>query len=332
MVIQLEITTPIFIFQTGNVLELEDTIVEETMGKAKVKGYYVPDTGEGEPGIIPQDHVRIIEAEKSEATEFFGKCVLTKVSNFYKDREKDPEVGKAEIGIVEKYNVQVVHYPDCQQLFFHMPKYAWDAGNVRLTEDVTHQVLYDQPVRDKLNGSTMILWDTLPLKPGFYTLEANWPDGWTHQLRFIKFIPGYPREEVYKHPPGNVTVIQNDQEYRTFDSNGVEILDGISQKREDIFKKFFEGLRHLEYDNRGRGGYVIYCEGDIRISFDFEFAGGKGVVLIFVPTPAQWELATGTPLAERDSILTFVAEQAIRDQAPDCIYEISDNCVEILYP
>ena len=85
----------------------------------------------------------------------------------------------------------------------------------------------------------------------------------------------------------------------------------------------------LEYHNQGRGGTVIYKDeqGDIR--FSFEFGGGDCVAIIFVPTPEQWSRATNRPSSERESILTFVAERAVRDQTSGGDYSISDSWIEI---
>jgi len=60
-------------------------------------------------------------------------------------------------------------------------------------------------------------------------------------------------------------------------------------------------------------------------------AGGNGVALIFIPEEKYWVVQTGIPLSQRQSILEFVAKEVIDDKAPDCVYRISDDCIEILY-
>lgn len=313
-----KIERPWHIFQQGLILELTD---------ATGSGYAIPDKGDGAPGIIPADFVAPTPAPSED---FDGKCVLTFVGNFFRDPSKSQADGEAATGVVKKKQVSVVHYPGAQQLVFHMPKYAWDAGRFRLLEEVSGRVEVDCAVKEILNGSTQILVDTLPLRPGFYTIEADWPDGWTHQLKFIKFMVGYPKDEIYQHPPGNVTIVQNDKEYRTYDSNGVEI-EGMEQVREKAMKKIADSFtRKLEYLEQGRAGLITYCEGDLRISFDWEFGGGNCVVIIFVPKPEHWEAQTNTPLDRRQEILQFVADRAIRDKAPSCHSHISDNWIEIM--
>lgn len=109
---------------------------------------------------------------------------------------------------------------------------------------------------------------------------------------------------------------------------------------EDEIEKYQEMLRrekkherrqHLEYTQDGRGGKITYIDGDISLDFDWEFAGGNGVAIIFVPEKKYWEAQTGLPLEEMQGILEFVGKQTVEDKAPNCVYEITDGFVEILY-
>ena len=88
--------------------------------------------------------------------------------------------------------------------------------------------------------------------------------------------------------------------------------------------------RKLEYINQGRGGYVVYKDSISTIQLSFEFGGGNCVVIIFVPTPGEWTKQTNRPISDRQSILTFVAEQSIKDQAQNCKYTLSDQYIELL--
>jgi hypothetical protein len=85
----------------------------------------------------------------------------------------------------------------------------------------------------------------------------------------------------------------------------------------------------LEYIDEGRVGYVVYKDGQTDINFFFEYGGDNCVVIIYVPTVNEWTNKTNRPIAERSSILIFVAEQAIKDQAPKSYYELSDTCIGI---
>lgn len=85
----------------------------------------------------------------------------------------------------------------------------------------------------------------------------------------------------------------------------------------------------LEYINQGRGGYVVYKDGQGDIKLFFEYGGGNCVAIIYVPTINEWTKKTNRPVTERQAILTFVAGQSIKDQAPNSYYELSDTCIEI---
>jgi hypothetical protein len=100
----------------------------------------------------------------------------------------------------------------------------------------------------------------------------------------------------------------------------------IVRKEKEIMDK-----PRIEYSQSGRGGTVSYIAGDKKINFDWEFAGGNGVAIIFIPEEKYWVVQTGIPLSQRQAILEFVAKEVIDDKAPDCVYSISDNCIEILY-
>ena len=74
----------------------------------------------------------------------------------------------------------------------------------------------------------------------------------------------------------------------------------------------------------GRGGYVTYVEGDLRIRLWHEIGGGDCKWYIDVPKEADWEKATNTPLSRRRDILLFIANGVRRDQAPSWRFEIGD--------
>jgi hypothetical protein len=87
--------------------------------------------------------------------------------------------------------------------------------------------------------------------------------------------------------------------------------------------------QHLQYINQGRGGTIVYTDDKGTIQLSFEFGGGDCVVIIFVPTPSNWNEETGRPASERTAVLSYIAEQCIRDQAPHCYFQLSDNWIEI---
>lgn len=196
------------VFQPGNVIEVRRRILEKS-GNQPESGYFIPDTGDGTPGIIPLNAAEQLAEMPATEHAYYGKCMLTSVSNVWPDSSENTGDGQA--GNIKPENVRVIHYADCQQLVFHMPQYAWDAGTFRLTNTCSQEVIEEKPVRERLNGGTMILTNTLPYPPGFYTIEATWPDGWTHRIRFIKFTEGFPKVPFEKAPANIIRAIRNDE-------------------------------------------------------------------------------------------------------------------------
>src|SRR5215471_14734904 len=70
----------------------------------------------------------------------------------------------------------------------------------------------------------------------------------------------------------------------------------------------------VSYTSDGRSGTVHYRSKDANLDLWYEFAGGDALAIIDVPSPEEWEARTKTPLSFRDSILTFIGEQIVKDQ------------------
>ena len=74
------------------------------------------------------------------------------------------------------------------------------------------------------------------------------------------------------------------------------------------------GNPKLEYDNKGRGGNVLFVNDQTKFDMWWEFAGGEAVAFVNIPTEEKWETYTRLPLSEREATLTFIGEQIISDQ------------------
>lgn len=88
-------------------------------------------------------------------------------------------------------------------------------------------------------------------------------------------------------------------------------------------------VAHVGYVNEGRTGYVIFYRNDLTTRFYFEFGGGHTVAIISIPAPDKWEAATKIPIADRQSVLEFVASRVVRDQAAGCKYFIGETDILI---
>jgi hypothetical protein len=89
-------------------------------------------------------------------------------------------------------------------------------------------------------------------------------------------------------------------------------------------------MANVYYDNKGRAGDVYFNWDGIVLKFPFEFGGGNTLAMIDVPEPDHWVAKTGIPLDQRNEVLEFIAKRVIRDQAPNHLYEITDDYINIL--
>jgi len=87
--------------------------------------------------------------------------------------------------------------------------------------------------------------------------------------------------------------------------------------------------RKQEFTNQGRSGYILYKDAHCSLKLYYEFGGGNCVVIIHIPTIEEWVSVTSCHSSDRILVLSFIAEQAIKDQAPNCFYILSDRFIEI---
>ncbi len=86
----------------------------------------------------------------------------------------------------------------------------------------------------------------------------------------------------------------------------------------------------LEFIDKGRCGSIIYKDEKGEIKVSYEFGGTSVLVFIFIPTIEEWEIKTSRPLIDRSRILTFIAEQSIKEKASNCSYNIKEDYIEII--
>ncbi len=88
--------------------------------------------------------------------------------------------------------------------------------------------------------------------------------------------------------------------------------------------------KKLEYTQDGRGGSIVYLDGEVSIKFSYELAAPPGIIIIFIPKWQYWESQTGLPLKDRDEILEFVCKQVIIDKARGYRYSIGEEIIDII--
>jgi hypothetical protein len=81
----------------------------------------------------------------------------------------------------------------------------------------------------------------------------------------------------------------------------------------------------------GRSGRIKYSEGLFRShQFYWEFGGGDAVVVIRIPTPAEWASALPWAADRRTEILDRVAAEVCRLRCRGCRPVVTDAWLELL--
>lgn len=250
---------------------------------------------------------------------YFGIIMAAGVENFL--LEKD---GKGSIPMEEHF-VKALHYPDCQQLVIWLPEPGLDYESLSVLNEGSAEPVIQWPVAEKLSGSVQLIWDTLELAPGNYRVEISRQGRTVHAFSLTKYEEGVKPER----PPAPAIVIDPDAPpivYRDGFGNILENEDLVLRER--VIRETYDKItRRLEYRNMGRGGTIIYHEGTIQFELYYEIGGGDCICYIDIPSTANWEKATGTPIGRRDDIIHFIAERAHADQASSSSIRMSDTSI-----
>lgn len=253
--------------------------------------------------------------------------------------EGDIEIGAvANIGAPEQVGLltaRFVRYPGCQQLTLWLPQSGYHGYGALRVLMSNSKVIEQTTVAERLNGSVQILWDTLEWEAGAYRIEIDHDDGWRHVLALRKFEPIAESEEPAPVPrvmaprapsPEAASRASAPIVYRDGFGRVLPDQDMVLRKQalEDLKNRF---SRRLRYDGNFRAGTITYVEGDLQIAFSHEMGGGGCKFYIDVPSAAQWEAHTGTPLARRGEILLFVAQTVQREQASSWRYKIEADTI-----
>ncbi len=259
---------------------------------------------------------------------YFGIIEIVKIKNKHTAFTEN----KTDVEFIElkESNIRFVHYPDCQQLIIWLTHPGREYENMRLLNN-NKEVVDEWPVAEKLSGSIQILWDTLEIAPGQYSIEIDRNNGEQHFVYFEKFEEGVVLKK--KQPD---TIVKEDKEksslpiqYRDGFGNIIENEDLILREKvnKHLTRIFF---RHIEYEGNFRAGTIIYIDDEIRIEFYHEMGGGNCIFYIDIPTEEKWEAQTKTPLSARKEIPEFVATNVQAQQASNCNYEIKSNEVAFI--
>lgn len=78
----------------------------------------------------------------------------------------------------------------------------------------------------------------------------------------------------------------------------------------------------VEITSSGRGGSIYYREGINAAVFDWEFAASPALVIICGSPAKYWDQAYPWAKGRQAQICDFVGAEALRQQAPDCRFEV----------
>jgi hypothetical protein len=262
---------------------------------------------------------------------WFGKIEIEKIENI----PLSSSISISGTPLFNEMNIRFVHYPDCQQLIIWLPHPGREYKNLRLINKETGKLVEEWPVTDKLSGSIQLIWDTLVIAPGLYSIEIDWEKGWQHQITIIKYEEGYINDKKQtdtqtKEVTENKEEISKPIIYKDGFGHIIPDEDLILREKlnKDILRKF---SRSIEYEGNFRAGTIIYIDGDIRIRLNHEMGGGNCMFYIDIPSSQQWEAETKTPLADRTEILEYIARTVQSQQASNCNFEIREDAIGFYY-
>ncbi|MEO8591568.1 MAG: hypothetical protein ABI432_19460, partial [Flavobacteriales bacterium] len=82
--------------------------------------------------------------------------------------------------------------------------------------------------------------------------------------------------------------------------------------------------RRVEITGSGRSGSVVYREALGSLSFSWEFGGGDVLAIVQVEDAKAWKTQPSWMAGRRAAILRSVADEVIRQKAPNCRAEIDE--------
>jgi hypothetical protein len=220
-----------------------------------------------------------------------------------------------------------VRYDGCQQITLWLPQDGYSGYGAFRIRGPGGARLEEEDVTRRLNGRVQILIDTHPWPPGDYVIEILHREGWSHELSLTKLEAGIaPPMPEPPPPPGPSS---EPMVYRDGTGKILPNLD-LEMRAKGLARLAARFSRRLEFEGNFRAGTIIYIEGDIRLPFYHEMCGGGVHFSIDIPPPEKWEAATGRPLAERDDIIAFLAEETQRRQARTWNYVIHDDRIDFV--
>jgi hypothetical protein len=88
----------------------------------------------------------------------------------------------------------------------------------------------------------------------------------------------------------------------------------------------------VEIEQSGRGGTIIYREGENTVSFGWEFAMPPAIALLFGPSALQWSHYGAWATDRQAEVFATVGTEVVRQKAPggDFTADLDTGIIEIL--
>ncbi|MEZ4943187.1 MAG: hypothetical protein R3D58_20095 [Saprospiraceae bacterium] len=100
-----------------------------------------------------------------------------------------------------------------------------------------------------------------------------------------------------------------------FVENIRRIVQSTGKYRSEKPRKRLEGNPKVRLSNQGRGGTVYFESRETQFDLWWEM-GHTALIIVEVPTEADWVARTGLPLDRRDETLNFIGEAIVLQEVP----------------
>jgi hypothetical protein len=165
--------------------------------------YQLPDGGRGFAVSLAVSDTKICPEHVFEGHDIRkGPCRVTSASTQFGDAGKKEDVTPP-CGRLREENVSVQSNEavGSQGFLIDLPPFEEVAEKMVLLDRLSGLTVIEYVLRNYKHSDTQLKWDVSDLNPGFYALRICFPDGWFHDITFIKFFPFYVEPDKIPKAP-----------------------------------------------------------------------------------------------------------------------------------
>lgn len=182
-----------------------------------------------------------------------------------------------------------------------------------------------QKAQDDLNA---VKQNADSLAAEFYTKYRTWVEGYTRE----NIVTDLTRRLLRAGESLNEIVGLLEVPEQLVETTARELgLTAFKNVLTDLNSKTMTDTQYawLSYESHGRTGAVILHLGKKTCKFWHDIGSGNALIVLDVPTEADWETQTGIPLAQRRAVLEFIGSQLAMSEVYDCSYQIKADTIVI---